>query len=409
MKVLLTDRLLRALKRDPPPRRTLCWDTVAPGFCAIATPIGKITFAVIRRLPGGKTPLTRRGGDYPIVTLAAGREWARVTLQDMIGGIDPKVREGAARKAEARRLANSFAAVAEDFIARHVSKLRTGRKEAATIRRELIAAWGAKPVTDISRGDITTAVTRLADAGKLYAAHQLLAYTKKLFSWAIARGVSGLESSPCDRISARSIIRRREPRQRVLNDAEVRTVWEVSGALGFPLSPFIRLLLITGQRRAEVADMQWAEVNLDVALWTIPPCRMKGGAAHEVPLSGLALEIIKSLPRFAGLYVFTTTGGDRPISSFSKAKSRLDAAAPGMAPWRMHDLRRTVRTGLGALPVPSNICELVIAHAQPGLHKVYDLHSYRDEKRRALELWARRLQEIVEPAEPGNVVRFKQI
>jgi len=125
MKGLLTDRLLRALKRDPPPRRALCWDTVAPGFCAIATPAGKITFAVIRRLPGGKTPLTRRGGDYPIVTLAAGREWARVTLQDMIGGIDPKAREEAARKAETRRLANSFAALAEDFIDRHVSRLRT--------------------------------------------------------------------------------------------------------------------------------------------------------------------------------------------------------------------------------------------------------------------------------------------
>ena len=405
MKGLLTDRLLRALKRDPPPRRTLCWDTVAPGFCAIATPVGKI----IRRLPGGKTPLTRRGGDYPIVTLAAGREWARVTLQDMIGGIDPKAREEAARKAETRRLANSFAAVAEDFIARHVSKLRTGRKEAATIRRELIAAWGAKPVTDISRDDVAIAVVRLADAGKLHAAHQLLAYTKKLFSWAIARGASGLESSPCDRISARSIIRHREPRQRVLNADEVRAVWQASRALGFPFSPFIRLLFITGQRRAEVADMQWGELNLQTALWTIPAPRMKGGAAHEVPLSSPALDIIKSLPRFPGQYVFTTTGGERPISGFSKAKSRLDAAAPGMPPWRLHDLRRTVRTNLGALPVPSNICELVIAHAQPGLHKVYDLHSYRDEKRRALELWSARLAEIVEPAEPGNVVRFKQI
>jgi integrase len=134
---------------------------------------------------------------------------------------------------------------------------------------------------------------------------------------------------------------------------------------------------------------------------------MKGRAAHEVPLSGLALDIIKSLPRFTGPFVFSTTGGERPISSFSKAKSRLDAAAPGVAPWRIHDLRRTVRTGLGALPVPSNICELVIAHAQPGMHKIYDLHSYRDEKRRALELWAERLRSIVEPSAPGNVLRLK--
>jgi integrase len=155
--------------------------------------------------------------------------------------------------------------------------------------------------------------------------------------------------------------------------------------------------------------MQWAELNLDAALWTIPAPRMKGGAAHEVPLSRLALEIIKSLPRFTAPFVFSTTGGERPISSFSKAKSRLDAAAPGMAPWRIHDLRRTVRTGLGALPIPSNVCELVIAHAQPGLHKVYDLHSYRDEKRRALELWAARLSEIIERGALDNVVRLKAV
>lgn len=148
-------------------------------------------------------------------------------------------------------------------------------------------------------------------------------------------------------------------------------------------------------------------INIETALWTIPAPRMKGGAAHEVPLSGLALEIIKSLPRFAGPYVFTTTGGERPVSGFSKAKARLDAGAPGMAPWRMHDLRRTVRTGLGALPIPSHVCELVIAHAQPGLHKVYDLHSYRDEKQRALDLWAARLSEIVERGATDNVVRLK--
>jgi hypothetical protein len=142
-------------------------------------------------------------------------------------------------------------------------------------------------------------------------------------------------------------------------------------------------------------------INIETALWTIPAPSMKGSAAHEVPLSGLALEIIKSLPRFR------TTGGERPVSGFSKAKARLDAGAPGMAPWRMHDLRRTVRTGLGALPILSHVCELVIAHAQPGLHKVYDLHSYRDEKQRALDLWASRLSEIVERGATDNVVRLK--
>jgi hypothetical protein len=88
-------------------------------------------------------------------------------------------------------------------------------------------------------------------------------------------------------------------------------------------------------------------------------------------------------------------------------KLRIDAAMKEpIAPWRFHDARRTMRTGLGALPVPNNVAELCIAHAQPGLHRTYDLHSYRDEKRRAFELWAARLAEKVEPRNPENIVRL---
>jgi integrase len=162
--------------------------------------------------------------------------------------------------------------------------------------------------------------------------------------------VYGLEASPCDRISARGIIGRREPRQRVLNEAELRMIWEATESLRFPFGPFIQLLLITEQRRAEVSDTRWSEINLDAALWTIASERMKGGIAHEVPLSGTALDLIKSAPRFNGPFVFSTTSGARPISGFSKMKARLDAVMPDVAPWRLHDLRRTVRTGLVLCP-----------------------------------------------------------
>ena len=133
------------------------------------------------------------------------------------------------------------------------------------------------------------------------------------------------------------------------------------------------MLLLTGQRLREVAEMTWQEIDLDKALWTIPPERMKGDAAHEVPLAPMAVEILKSLPRFVGPFVFTTTGGDRPISGFSKMKSKIDSVLPDVDGWRCHDLRRTTRAGLGGLPVPNNVSELCIGHAQPGLHKVYDL------------------------------------
>jgi len=136
---------------------------------------------------------------------------------------------------------------------------------------------------------------------------------------------------------------------------------------------------------------------------------MKGDAAHEVLLSPMAVELLATLPRFAdGDFVFTTTAGARPVSGFSKFKNRVDGvikADGGDVPgWRFHDLRRTMRTHLSALPGVSDLVrELVIAHAKPGLHKVYDQHAYQAEKRHAMALWAERLSGIVEPR-PANVV-----
>jgi integrase len=131
---------------------------------------------------------------------------------------------------------------------------------------------------------------------------------------------------------------------------------------------------------------------------------MKMDAAHLVPLTDDVLAILESLPRFKkGDYLFSTMFGAKPVNGFSKTKDRLDGAMRAemgeLEPWTIHDIRRTMRTGLSALPIPDRVRELVIGHTQPGLHKVYDQHSYLDEKRRALELWAERLRTIIDPAE----------
>ena len=123
---------------------------------------------------------------------------------------------------------------------------------------------------------------------------------------------------------------------------------------------------------------------------------MKGGRAHEVPLGPAAIGLLADLPRFnAGSFVFTTTSGAKAVNGFSKAKDRIDALS-GVSGWKLHDLRRTMRTHLSALPVQDLVRELVIAHAKPGLHRVYDQHAYQAEKREALELWERRLRAIIE-------------
>jgi integrase len=453
MKKKLTARGINALKpADPdksfvvwgetfkPAERYDIWDTEVSNFGVRVTETGKISFNVMRRIGPKGAPVRRVvaehrcGAEYTEGLLTQAREDARKVIRDMAQGIDPKAKAerelDAARAAEATRAANSFEAVAEDFIKRHVlsldrgrPKLKSGPEVEATIRREIIPKWRGRLIAEIARRDVVKLLEDVVDDGRASVAHHLLAYLSKLFNWAIARDVYGLQASPITRGMGKDIIGAKKPRQRVLSNGDIVEVWRASDALPSPFNAFARMLFVTGQRLREVANAKWSEFDLDVKLWTIPAARMKGDAAHEVPLSTLAIEIIESLPkpegRKPGAFVFSTTAGKAPISGFSKAKVALDRiinerrveADPGadpIEPFVFHDLRRTMRTALSGLPVPDLVAELVIAHAKPGLHKVYDQHAYQDEKRRALDLWADKLLSIVEPKpkRDDNVVSF---
>jgi integrase len=234
-----------------------------------------------------------------------------------------------------------------------------------------------------------------------------LAVTRKLFNWAVARDVYGIEHLPCDRIKVAEAHGAIEPRSRVLDAQEIRAVWRAAGATDYPFGPLVRALLLSGQRLSEMAEARWSEIELDdangsAAVMTIPSERMKGRIAHTLPLTPTLANLLRGVPRFdGGDFAFSTTSGKRPVSGFSKAKARFDravedAAGRSIPHWTLHDLRRTVRTGLstaGTLPL---VAELVIGHRQRGIAAVYDLHRYDAEKRAALLAWEARLLRIVE-------------
>jgi integrase len=193
-------------------------------------------------------------------------------------------------------------------------------------------------------------------------------------------------------------------RDRVLSDDELRLVWKAAEGMGWPFGPMVQLLVLTGQRRSEVAGMEWQEVDLEKATWVIPSHRTKNAEAHLVPLSPPAVAILASLPR-VGDYVFTTTGRT-PVSGFSRAKAALDGRAE-IAPWRLHDVRRTVASGMARLGVNLPVIEKVLNHTSgsfAGIVGVYQRHSFADEKRRALEVWGRFVEELVSDEPAGNVV-----
>jgi integrase len=400
----LTDRAIKSLGKKPakPGKTYDVPDAIVPGLAVRVMPSGLRSFVLITRFPGRRNPTRRSLGAYGAITLDTARERARVWLDLIRRGIDPRVEEERQRTDELRKQAHTFAAVAEEFIKVHVSKTRQAAAVELSIRKEFIARWGERPIAGITWHDILTVIDAAVGRGAPYQAHNLLAYAKSLFNWAVSRPDYGLETSPCDRLKPKQIIGKKQARQRILSDAEIRALWSSAETMGYPYGPLIKLLLITGQRLNEVARASWGEFDLDKRLWSIPAERMKAGAAHTVPLTAEAIKVLQELPRFKGDRLFSTTYGEVPVNGFSKAKNRLDdlmAERLGtVEEFRFHDIRRTMRTGLSALPVPDMVRELVIAHAQPGLHKVYDQHKYDDEKRHALNLWAVAMRDIVEPA-----------
>jgi integrase len=168
--------------------------------------------------------------------------------------------------------------------------------------------------------------------------------------------------------------------------------------------------MLTGQRRDDVRLMHWDEINLPERTWIIPANRYKARRPHLVPLTEQAAAILEVMPfREAGGYVFSTDGGGRPYSNVQKPKAAIDKASK-VTGWTLHDVRRTVRTGLSRLGVRPDIAERVIGHAVGGrLGQTYDVYEYVDEKRRALEAWAAHLARVVEGREAaadGNVLRL---
>jgi len=237
-----------------------------------------------------------------------------------------------------------------------------------------------------------------------------------MFNWAIARKKYNITTNPCDAVNLDDRVgSKRKPRKRVLDEAELRAFWRATGKLNYPWGPYLRLLLLTGARRSEIAGAMWSELSEDHTL-RIPPERTKTDEWHIVPLSTTARQIVSSLPRIGESRFMFTIDGAAPVVGHSDAKMRIDSgmanelgcdardfARGGSRAFVIHDLRRTVRTRLAKLKVDFITSELILGHALTGIHAVYDVHKYEDEKRAALQAWADHLQGIVGNGVQGNL------
>jgi integrase len=439
---LLTDRYLRSLRPAPRGQRVELWDTRVPGFgirvsdtedtdAARRGKAGKVSFILYARF-GGAAPTRRVIGTFGAVTLEDARRTAGEWRSQVEKGIDPAIAEAEARAKEAReralRIRHSFAAVAEAFVLDKVSRERRGRQIERDLSSHFVAAWHDRPVSEITKADVLEIINRKKRVAPAMA-RALLVLIKRFFNWAVDQHVYGLDHSPCDRLAISRIVGPAPARSRRLSDAEIFAFWRATGRMSYPAGPLYRVLLLTGLRLNEAAELSWSEIHGTTII--IPAARMKGrettARQHAVPLSSAAQEIFASLPRHRdGQFIFSCTAGKRPLSMASPSKLDLDrrmlrtlralARRRGedhrnvtLPHWVTHDLRRVVRSSLSQLRVPHNVAEAILAHKPPGIVGTYDVHEYLDEKRDALEAWAQHVAAIVSPAPvAGEVVALRR-
>lgn len=405
---------------QPRERDDFLWDDKLAGFGAKVTPAGRRVYIYQYRM-GGRGAKVRRytiGKHGPVTAEQARVEASKLTLM-VSQGIDPQRAKAERRRQEVDLAFNAYAERFRDE--RLKVKWRASWEDAdRTLQRYGTAVLGSKPLPEITRSDIADVLRPLR---KLPATEKkVFAILRHLFRWAVNEG--DLKASPMAGMEGPEGA---EPRKRVLKDWELALVWRASASLGYPFGPLVRLLILTGARREEVAALPWSELSKKDAMWSLPSDRAKNGRATEIPLSHLAIAEIESLrdkrdtrddswPR-KGL-LFTTTG-TTPVSGHSKAKKRLDALVaklnekePLDERWTFHDLRRTLATGMQRLGVRFEVTEAILNHvgqSRSGVAGVYQQHEWADERRAALEAWALHIEGLFTEKNKTNVVSLDKV
>jgi integrase len=399
-------------KIKPTERRIEQPDSMVKGLMLIVQPTGAKSWQVRYRAGG----LRRRMGlgSYPAVSLANARKSANAALLEVLQGNDP-VGEREAKKTLQLSDRDKVGALIEQFAKRHLSTLKSGETAKRELNRHVVSVWGERDIHDIQKRDVIDLLDRIADSGRVVSANRVRAYLNKFLSWCVERDI--LDQSPAMGVKP---VAKEKSRDRVLSDEEIRWLWEACQREGHPWGHLGKLLLLTGQRVGEVVGMTDREVGGD--LWHLAGERTKNGRAHNVPLSQatrMALDDVERIKGDAGLIM--TTNGKTPLSGFHKGRNRLadrmiEVASEEMGQaveiphWTFHDLRRTAATGMARLGIPVRVTEAVLNHVSGsggGIVAVYQRHDYAEEKRAALEAWARFVSDLVED-KSVNVVRFPE-
>jgi integrase len=360
------------------------FDQGFPGLALRVSYGGARAWVFFYRLHGKQRRMSL--GRFPAMSLIEAREaWRAARLAVSQGESPTHIRPATA---------DSFAAIAAEWLDRDQAKNRSAAEVRRAIEHDVMPKWTDRPIDTIARRDVLELIDGVADRGAVTMARRLHAHLHRLFKWAVGRGI--IEANPMADLPKPG---EAVERDRVLTDVELAAVWKAAEKTTWPFGPAVRLLALTLARREEISALRWSEIHGDEI--RLPGERSKTGEPRTIPLAPAAVELIGTLPRI-GDHVFTTNG-TAAVSGWSKAKRALDAKTAEihgrpLAPWRIHDLRRTGATGLQRLGVALQVIESILGHvggSRAGIVGVYQRHRFAAEQRVALEAWSHEVERIV--------------
>ena len=388
----LTQKSVAALTVPPGKADIFAWDTDVPGFGLKLSRGGARRWVLQYRPEGQRGAKRLTVGDVAVLSLDEARHQARKLLGQAVNGQDPHAARVAA-KAE-------NAATVGDLVRDYLAFIETRRRKGTVdlVRLHLGRHWQplhGKPVAKVTRSDVADRLNTLARENGGVTANRCRSALGALYAWAIAGGRA--DSNP---VTGTMKPANERPRERVLSEAELAAIWHAcrDDAHG----RIVKLLLLTGQRRDEVGGLTDAELDLDTGLWTLPGERVKNGNTHVIPLSPLAVDILRETPRLVGrAYIFGER--DNGFSGWSRCKRRLDdritqARNAPLPNWTLHDLRRSAATHMAdILGVAPHVVETLLNHrsgVRGGIAGVYNRGRYLTECRDAVDRWAEHIAKL---------------
>jgi integrase len=387
--VRLTDSMIRGLKPEKTPRIV----GEDGGLGIRIYPSGKRSFVYMYRFYDTSRLLTI--GAYPKITLHSARLESVKAKDKILKGIDPATVQKSTK--EAHRNAETVKALVAEYIEKWAKeRKRTWREDERILKKDVIPAFGKRKAKDIKRRDIVLLLDEIVERGAPIQANRTLATIRKMFNFAVTRSI--LDASPCAAIPAPATEKRRE---RVLDDDEIKSFWlELDQAnMHERIKLALKFMLVTAQRKQEVSNAKWNELDLMSGWWTIPSERSKNGRSHRVPITPTAKELLTKIKEsaFSSDYLFPSPRTEKPITGQSIDHAlRNNGDCFSIPPFTPHDLRRTASSKMTEAGIPRNDVSKILNHSdQTTTGRHYDLYSYDREKKKALMKWDRRLKSIL--------------